>query len=82
LLQGRSRCTFSARHNRRFWIEELHVQQQHVQQLHFHHFAGYFGNSSNSWPGQTNCEDGNGLLDFAQPKTMTVPEIIQKIYSG
>lgn len=27
---------------------------------------------------QTNCEDGNGLLDFAQPKTMTVPEVIQK----
>ena len=27
---------------------------------------------------QTNCEEGNGLLDFSQPKTMTVPELIQK----
>jgi hypothetical protein len=27
---------------------------------------------------QTNCEEGNGLLDFAQPKAMTVPEVIQK----
>jgi hypothetical protein len=27
---------------------------------------------------QTNCEEGNGLLDFSQPKTMTVPEVIQK----
>jgi hypothetical protein len=27
---------------------------------------------------QTNCEDGNGLLDFAQPKTMTVEEVIRK----
>ncbi len=31
---------------------------------------------------QTNCEDGNGLLDFAQPKTMTVPEVIQKFTAG
>lgn len=28
--------------------------------------------------GQTNCEEGNGLLDFSQPKNMTVPEVIQK----
>jgi hypothetical protein len=28
--------------------------------------------------GQTNCEEGNGLLDFSQPKTMTVPELIAK----
>jgi hypothetical protein len=27
---------------------------------------------------QTNCEEGNGLLDFAQPKSVTVPEVIQK----
>ena len=27
---------------------------------------------------QTNCEEGNGLLDFSQPKTMTVPEVIAK----
>ncbi|HEY4901861.1 MAG TPA: hypothetical protein VIH89_00170 [Candidatus Sulfotelmatobacter sp.] len=27
---------------------------------------------------QTNCEEGNGLLDFSQPKTMTAPEVIQK----
>jgi len=27
---------------------------------------------------QTNCEEGNGLLDFSQPKTVTVPEVIQK----
>lgn len=27
---------------------------------------------------QTNCEEGNGLLDFSQPKAMTVPEVIQK----
>src|ERR1700676_5090122 len=28
--------------------------------------------------GQTNCEEGNGLLDFATPKTMSVAEVIQK----
>jgi len=28
--------------------------------------------------GQTNCEEGNGLLDFAQPKNMSVQEVIQK----
>ncbi len=28
--------------------------------------------------GQTNCEEGNGLLDLAQPKTMTAQEVIQK----
>jgi hypothetical protein len=27
---------------------------------------------------QTDCEAGNGLLDFAPPKTMSVPELIQK----
>jgi hypothetical protein len=27
---------------------------------------------------QTNCEEGNGLLDFSPPKTMTVPELIRK----
>ncbi len=27
---------------------------------------------------QTNCEEGNGLLDFAPPKTLSVPEVIQK----
>ena len=29
--------------------------------------------------GQTDCEAGNGLLDFAQPKTMSVQEVIQKL---
>jgi hypothetical protein len=29
--------------------------------------------------GQTNCEEGNGLLDFAPPKTMSVQEVIQKL---
>jgi len=29
--------------------------------------------------GQTDCEAGNGLLDFAPPKTMSVPEVIQKL---
>ena len=28
--------------------------------------------------GQTNCEEGNGLLDFSPPKTMTVPDVIKK----
>jgi len=28
--------------------------------------------------GQTDCEAGNGLLDFAQPKTISVQELIQK----
>jgi hypothetical protein len=28
--------------------------------------------------GQTNCEEGNGLLDLAPPKTMSVAEVIQK----
>ncbi len=28
--------------------------------------------------GQTDCEAGNGLLDFAPPKTMSVQELIQK----
>jgi hypothetical protein len=28
--------------------------------------------------GQTDCEAGNGLLDFAQPKSISVQEIIQK----
>jgi hypothetical protein len=27
---------------------------------------------------QTNCEVGNGLLDFSEPKSITVPEMIQK----
>jgi hypothetical protein len=27
---------------------------------------------------QTNCEDGNGLLDFAPPKTLSVEEVIRK----
>jgi hypothetical protein len=27
---------------------------------------------------QTNCEEGNGLLDFSQPKAMSVPEVIRK----
>ena len=27
---------------------------------------------------QTNCEDGNGLLDFARPKTLSVEEVIRK----
>lgn len=29
--------------------------------------------------GQTNCEEGNGLLDFAQPKTITVQEVIKRL---
>src|SRR5579872_4682232 len=29
--------------------------------------------------GQTNCEEGNGLLDFAPPKGMSVQEVIQKL---
>ncbi|MFY9948878.1 MAG: hypothetical protein WAK27_09290, partial [Candidatus Sulfotelmatobacter sp.] len=29
-------------------------------------------------PAQTNCEDGNGLLDFARPKTLSVEEVIRK----
>jgi hypothetical protein len=28
--------------------------------------------------GQTNCEEGNGLLDFSPPKTMTVQDVIKK----
>jgi hypothetical protein len=28
--------------------------------------------------GQTNCEEGNGLLDFSPPKTVTVPDVIKK----
>jgi hypothetical protein len=28
--------------------------------------------------GQTDCEAGNGLLDFAQPKSITMPQLIQK----
>ena len=35
------------------------------------------------WPacawGQTDCEAGNGLLDFAPPKTISLPEVIQKM---
>ncbi len=27
---------------------------------------------------QTNCEDGNGLLDFARPKTLSVEEVVRK----
>ena len=27
---------------------------------------------------QTNCEDGNGLLDFSPPKTLSVPDVIKK----
>lgn len=29
-------------------------------------------------PAQTNCEEGNGLLDFSPPKKMTMAELIQK----
>ena len=28
--------------------------------------------------GQTNCEEGNGVLDSAPPKTMSVQDVIQK----
>src|SRR5208282_6345210 len=28
--------------------------------------------------GQTDCEAGNGLLDFSPPKTMSVEDVIQK----
>jgi len=28
--------------------------------------------------GQTNCEEGNGLLDSAAPRTLSVQEVIQK----
>jgi len=28
---------------------------------------------------QTNCEEGNGLLDFAQPKAMSAQDVIQKM---
>jgi hypothetical protein len=28
---------------------------------------------------QTDCDAGNGLLDFAPPKTMSVPDVIQKL---
>jgi hypothetical protein len=28
---------------------------------------------------QTNCEEGNGLLDFAQPKAMSAQEVIKKL---
>src|SRR5437763_9471962 len=35
------------------------------------------------WPasawGQTDCEAGNGLLDFAPPKAISLPEVIQKM---
>jgi hypothetical protein len=27
---------------------------------------------------QTNCEDGNGLLDFSQPKVLSVQEVVKK----
>jgi hypothetical protein len=33
--------------------------------------------SAGLW-GQTDCEAGNGLLDFAQPKSMTLQEVIRK----
>ena len=32
--------------------------------------------------GQTDCEAGNGLLDFAPPKTIGVQEVIQKMGAG
>lgn len=35
------------------------------------------------WPravsGQTNCDEGNGVLDVAQPKSLSVQEVIQKL---
>jgi hypothetical protein len=31
---------------------------------------------------QTNCEEGNGLLDFAQPKAMSVQDVIKKFGEG
>ena len=34
--------------------------------------------ASCAW-GQTDCEAGNGLLDFAPPKTISLPEVIQKM---
>ena len=34
--------------------------------------------SAKMW-GQTNCEEGNGLLDFAPPKDMSAQEVIQKL---
>lgn len=33
-------------------------------------------------PAQTDCADGNGILDTAQPKNMTVPDLIQKLVAG
>jgi len=29
--------------------------------------------------GQTNCDEGNGVLDVAQPKSLSVQEVIQKL---
>ncbi|HEY6768861.1 MAG TPA: hypothetical protein VI386_29250 [Candidatus Sulfotelmatobacter sp.] len=29
--------------------------------------------------GQTNCEEGNGLVDFSAPQTIAVPEILHKL---
>ncbi|MFZ0318724.1 MAG: hypothetical protein WAL56_06335, partial [Candidatus Sulfotelmatobacter sp.] len=31
---------------------------------------------------QTNCEEGNGLLDFSPPKTMSVEDVIKKFGSA
>jgi hypothetical protein len=38
-------------------------------------FLGLFGGIARA---QTDCADGNGVLDTAPPKNMTVPELIQK----
>jgi hypothetical protein len=88
LRAGRQQCIVSAREYRssdwimgrkNLWNAEAAVslRQKSTLKLSALMFTIMIAFSAGT-QAQTNCEDGNGLLDFAQPKTMTVPEVIQK----
>src|SRR5258708_38778248 len=52
--------------------------QQSIPSIHILSFLLCVLSLSTRLWGQTDCEAGNGLLDFAQPKSMSVQAVIQK----
>src|SRR5258708_22676481 len=52
--------------------------QQSIPSIHILSFLLCVLSLSTRLWGQTDCEAGNGLLDFAQPKSMSVQDVIQK----
>src|SRR5258708_35838355 len=53
--------------------------QQSIPSIHILSFLLCVLSLSTRLWGQTDCEAGNGLLHFAQPKSMSVKDVIQKL---